>query len=717
MTAHATTAESAGTPLLSAMASLESYRDRGQRALSDQTACMLTLLEALEWRGQPRQLSEAMPHFVSRLSTDDVRVTLANLNIRTTPVELRLDQLEASALPCLFQPDRGPMRTVIGLQDGGHLIFHGETRSRFVSRNAKLHGTAFIPKKMEDNERRQLSQNWISALIARFRPLILAVLTVTLLFNLLSLATPFFMKSVYDTVIPAQSLTQLWYLILGVAFAVMLETVFRRLRILAMAHFAGRVDYVVGRASFERVMFLPLSMIEHEPLGTQLAQLQDFETIRELFAGSLGETLIDLPFMLIFFAAIAVLGGWLVLVPVVALLLYIIGAAVVLGVQRGKRQATDKAKLSRYLVETISGMRAIKFAGAEEVWLDRYRSLSAAAAMQDYASQQSSNLNQTFARMVSTSAAVAMMGFGAFGVMQETMTVGALIACTALLWRALTPMQTAYLMANRIPQVISSMRQLAFLMRLPAEREPGRISFERKLQGRVVLNGVAHRFSPDADAALAGLSFSIEPGEVVAITGPNGAGKSTLLNLLSGLYRASLGTILIDGVDIRQLDAIQLRQSIAQMPQTVELLYGTVSQNFRLSEPTALDSDIEAAARLAHVYDDIMALPEGFDTRLTERVLSELPEGFKQRLALARAYLRKSPIMLLDEPGQALDSVGDQAFISAVNQLRGKTTIFIVTHRPSHIKIVDRVLLLNRGRLQFNGSALEFSERMGSLAS
>lgn len=716
MNADTTSPTSPESPALKGMAALDSYRAIGQRALTDETACMLALLDAMEWRGQPRHLSEALPHFVTKLSIDDVRVTLANLNIRTTPVELRMGQLEASALPCLFQPKRGPMRTVIDITDDGHLIFHGHTRSHFVSRTKNLKGTAYVPKKLEDSEQQQLSQNWVQHLTGRFRPLVVAVLFITLLFNLLSLATPFFMKAIYDTVIPSQSLIQLWYLILGVAFAVMLEWVFRRLRILAMAHFAGRVDYVVGRASFERVMFLPLSMIEHEPLGTQIAQLQDFETIRELFAGSLGETLLDLPFMVIFFAAIAALGGWLVLVPITSLLAFTAAAVVIALIRNNRPNSSAKAKLSRYQVETISGMRAIKFAGAENVWLSRHRGLSADAAKQDFDLQQSNNFMQSFARLVTTTAAISMMGFGAFSVMHDSMSVGALIACTALLWRSLTPMQSAYLMAHRIPQVLSSMRQLTFLMRLPAERVPGRIPFERKLKGRIVLNGVAHRFSAEADAALAGLSFAIEPGEVVAITGPNGAGKSTLLNLLSGLYRASLGTILIDGVDIRQLDAIQLRQSIAQMPQSVELLYGTVAQNLRLSEPTALDSDIEEAARLAHVYDDIMALPDGFDTRLTERTLSELPEGFKQRLALARAYLRKSSIMLLDEPGQALDSIGDQAFIAAVNKLRGKCTVIIVTHRPSHIKIADRVLLLNKGRLQFNGSASEFTERMGAQA-
>ncbi len=702
--------------LLAAVASLGLFRESGKRALSDQTLCLLELLEAMEWRGQPRQLSEAIPHFVDRLSTDDVRSTLANINIRTTALRIRQGELEASALPCLFEPDGGPMRTILAVEDNGHLIFDGYLRRRFVSDNKGLKGTAYVPKILEGDERADHARNWVGTLLSRFRGIVAWVLVITLLFNLLSLATPLFMKSVYDTAIPAQSLLQLWYLLVGVGLALMFEAVFRRLRILAMAYIAGRIDFVVGRAAFERVLLLPLSMIEHEPIGTQIAQLQDFETIRELFAGSLGETLLDLPFVLIFVAAIAVLGGWLVMVPVACLLLFAIVAVLPSVIRKSKSANAGKAALARYQVETLSGMRSIKFAGAEEVWLARNRRLSAAAAAQDYHHQQAGNFKQSFARFMTTAAAVAMMGFGAMAVMNESMTVGALIASTALLWRALTPIQSAYLMASRFPQVLASLRQLAFLMQLPVEQDPGRIAFERRLQGRVALNGVSHRFSSDADPALAGLSFVIDPGEIVAITGPNGAGKSTLLNLLSGLYRPSLGTVLIDGVDIRQLDSIPLRQSVSHMPQNVELLYGTVSQNLRLAEPAALDEEIEEAARLAHIHDDIMAMPEGYDTRLTERVLSELPEGFKQRLALARAWLRKSPIVLLDEPGQALDAMGDQAFISAVNAMRGKVTVFIVTHRPSHIKVADRVLLLKRGRLQFNGTAKEFAERMGALA-
>ena len=209
-----------------------------------------------------------------------------------------------------------------------------------------------------------------------------------------------------------------------------------------------------------------------------------------------------------------------------------------------------------------------------------------------------------------------------------------------------------------------------------------------------------------------GVTFAVEPGEVVAITGPNGSGKSTLVNLAAGLYQPTMGTITIDGIDVRQIDPVDLRQNIALVPQTTELSYGTIAQNLRLAEPTASDEDLVEAAKLARAYDGIMKLPEQFDARLNETLLTQLPEGFRQKLSLARAYLKKAPIIFFDEPGQALDEEGDQAFLAAVQNLRGKATIVIITHRPSHMQVADRLMVLDGGRLQYNGLPQEALDRL-----
>ncbi|MFP6750030.1 MAG: ATP-binding cassette domain-containing protein [Alphaproteobacteria bacterium] len=371
-----------------------------------------------------------------------------------------------------------------------------------------------------------------------------------------------------------------------------------------------------------------------------------------------------------------------------------------------------KADQQKYLVQAISGMRAIKFAGSEEIWLQRYHELSAASALREFAITRQNNVVQTVSRIISLASGIALMGFGAMGVMDGAMTIGTLIASMALVWRALAPLQSGFQTLNRIGQIKTNLRQINHLMRLPTERVPRLVPFKRAFKGRIVFNGVAHRFSSDAELALLGVTFTVEPGEVVAITGPNGSGKSTMINLMAGLYRATMGAILIDGIDMRQIDPIDLRQSIALAPQSTELTYGTVAQNLRLAEPTASDDDLITATKLARVHDGIMALPEQYETRLNEQVLTELTEGFKQKLSLARAYLKKAPIMLFDEPGQFLDEEGDQAFIAAIQKLRGGATIIIVTHRPSHMESADRLLVLDGGRLQYNGPPQEAMDRL-----
>ena len=648
--------------------------------LSDFAVCLLHLLKALEWNGKERHLAEAIPHFVPNIDLAGFRETLANLNLSTRPVRVRHDRINPSLMPCLFVPDdpAEPVRVIVRAEPDGYRIFDGVYRYFRQVSGRGMRGTAYVVKNMDHtlNEERQRNQSWTAPLAGRFRALIGQVIALTLLFNILSLAMPLFMMSIYDTIIPSASVNQMLFLLSGVMLAISLDTALRRLRVRAMAYLAGRIDYLVGRAAFERILFLPLSMLENEPLGAQLAHLQEFESLREFFAGPLGEALLDLPFIVIYLAVIAALGGWLVLVPVAAIIAYVLFGLALTAWSRHFASIgnEDKAEQQKFRIQAVSGMRAIKFAGSEDVWLRRHRELSAANALQDFTLSRHSSM--------------------------------------ALVWRALAPMQSGFLALNRLSQIKSSLRRIDQLMQLPTERIPGQVPFLRDIKGRVTFDNVVQRFSNDVEPALLGVTFTVEPGEVVAITGPNGSGKSTILNLATGLYHASIGSVMIDGIDVRQIDPIDLRQSIALIPQNTDLIYGTVAQNLQLAEPTATYEDIVAAAKMARVYDAIMKMPEQFDTRLNERLLTELPEGFKQKLSLARAYLKKAPIMFFDEPGQSLDEEGDQAFLAAVQNLRGSTTIIIVTHRPSHMQVADRLLVLDGGRLQYNGPPQEALDRL-----
>ncbi|MGB1026744.1 MAG: ATP-binding cassette domain-containing protein, partial [Rhodospirillaceae bacterium] len=231
-------------------------------------------------------------------------------------------------------------------------------------------------------------------------------------------------------------------------------------------------------------------------------------------------------------------------------------------------------------------------------------------------------------------------------------------------------------------------------------------------KGKVSFNRVSLRYMPGADPALVGVSFDVEPGEVIVVVGPNGSGKSTVLKLIAGLYQLQAGSVRIDDSDIRQLDPIELRHTVSYVPQVCTLFYGTIAQNLRLAEPTATEEDLRWALAEAGALDEVEALPEGMGTRVGDGRSEQLSTSLKQRLSLARAYLKRSPVYLFDEPVNGLDFESDKKFMDTVRRMKGNATVFIVTHRPSHFNLADKILLMEAGYVRLYGPANEVRPRI-----
>jgi len=300
-----------------------------------------------------------------------------------------------------------------------------------------------------------------------------------------------------------------------------------------------------------------------------------------------------------------------------------------------------------------------------------------------------------------TLSGLAAVVLGVLSVLSGTMTAGALIAGMMLIWRILGPMQTCFVMLSRWEQTQASIRQVDGLMALETERpSPLEARMAPPDQGAIVFHRVTLRYLPQSEPVLAGASFAIQPGQVVAVTGAEGTGKSTLLLLIAGLYRPQGGLVRIDGHDVRSFNPAVLRRSIGWVPQSPGLLYGTIAQNLRLARPSATDADLRAAAAEAGVLEAIEALPNGFDTRVGDNHRGRLPRSILQRIALAGALLRDAPILLLDEPVAGLDDACAKAFTDVIASRRGRCTILMATHRPSHIRMADRVLRLRDGQVE-----------------
>lgn len=680
----------------------------GFNAISEAAACLIPLLNAIGWRGAPRHLAEALPHFADTLDVDDLVRVLGNLGYPCRAVRASLQDIDPRLLPCLFAPNRGPIMVVFERDGDSFTVLDSSTGAIAEIDGRGLAGTAYVISRAdgEAGQHRSKRDSWFLGIAMRFRRQVGQLLVITFLTNLLALAMPLFIMAVYDRVIGASSLETLFYLLLGVALALGCDLVLRLVRARVLGYIGARIDMILGCAAFQQVVSLPLIMTERASVGSQVTRLKQFESVREFFTGQLAGVFLDLPFVLIFIVVIALIGGPLAFIPLALLAFFLGFGAVIVPITQGAVGRVSRARMKRqaFVIEMLSHLRAIKTAAAEPSWSGRYRNISANCAGANFRASQISVLVQTVAQTLMLTAGIATVGFGALRVLEAEMSVGALVACMIMSWRVLVPLQVAFLSLTRFEQIKQGLQQLDQLMRMEPERKPGEAGDEhRTLKGQLIFHRVSLRYAPSAEPALLGVDLKVEPGEVIAITGTNGAGKSTILKLAAGLYQAQAGAVLIDGMDLRQLDAGELRWAIASVPQTCDLFYGTIAQNLRLANPTASDEELIAAANDADILDDILNLPEGLETRLTDRLQRQLPNGFKQGIMLARAYIKHAPIYLLDEPGNHLDQEGDRALMHKLKELRGRATVLMVTHRPSHLRLADRVVLMDGGRILLNG--------------
>lgn len=311
---------------------------------------------------------------------------------------------------------------------------------------------------------------------------------------------------------------------------------------------------------------------------------------------------------------------------------------------------------------------------------------------------------ETLAYVLMMLGGIATISFGVNAVIHQSMTVGALIASMMVIWRIVTPMQLACASITRLQQLVASTKQVERLLSVAPEHSPNiPVPAAHHWQGCITFHRVSLKYAAESEPALLGISFEAKPGQIIAIRGNNGSGKSSILKVALGLYQPQSGSVRLDGVDIRQMDPLTLRQHMAYVPQNVDLFPGTLRENLQLAEPTASDEACLRALHAACAADEFARLPQGLDTIIEGEGATAVSYMFKQRLNLARAYVKLSQIMLFDEPSHSLGTENDKAFSELLAQLRGRCTVLMVTHREDFMRLADTLLVLDKGELTHLG--------------
>jgi ATP-binding cassette subfamily C protein LapB len=674
------------------------------QAASPFAACLMPLLTALGWRGDPRVLVEALPHFTSRLDLDGLRNVLAELSYSTKPYDKMPSEIDARLLPCLVVDGDGRPSVLLSREGTRVRVFDGIEAKERDAVAAAIFGKVFLVEAIESARDETAAQgSFVGRLAQRFRPIAGQLAIITLFTDVLALAFPLFSMAVFDKVIGNQSPTLLRDLTIGVGIVFVFDFLMRSVRGRLLAYVGARVERLVSVAVLRHLLRLPVGFLEAAPVGTQLARLKEFETVREFFTGPLAGVALDLPFLFVFLIVIAWLGGPLVAVPfVLGSLLLLLGYAgshlQQAGTQRASRARAQRHALS---VEIVSNLRAIKQIGGSETWLERFRAASAASVGEGRKAQELGSLLQTVAQGLTMLAGAVVLVWGAARIIDQQMSVGALVGVMALTWRVLAPLQLGIATLQRLTQIRQGIAQIDQLLRLKPELtdRAAPAVVQRVFRGQITLNRVSLRYRAEAEPALLGVDLAVKAGEMVGLAGHSGAGKSTALKVMAGLYQPQAGTVMLDGLDIRQMTPAELRLAVTYAPQNRHMFYGTIAQNLRLAAATASTQELHAALADAGALDDVMALKLGLETPLGDQAARGFPAGLLQRLALARVYLRPSSVLLLDEPGQWLDERGDAALIDTLRRRKGKQTVVLVTHRPSHLAICDRVATFDGGRI------------------
>ena len=542
---------------------------------------------------------------------------------------------------------------------------------------------------------------WFWHALRKYRGLMGEILLASLFVQVIALVTPLIFQVVIDKVLTHRTLSTLDVMVLALLGVSIFEVVLGAMRHYLLSHTTNRVDVELGAKLFKHLLHLPLSYFESRKSGDTVARVRELENARNFLTGQALTSWLDLLFAIVYLAVMFYYSVTLTLVVIVALPVFFGASAVITPLLRKKLE--DKfalgAENQAYLLETVTSMETLKSHAVEPQWQREWERRMASYVHVAFEGGHLGNATNQFISLASKILTVVLLWLGAKLVIDGELTVGGLIAFNMLSGRVNAPILKLSSLWQDFTQMKVSIKRLADIMDAAPEPafQPNR-STPPAIEGRITFEHVGFRYSPKAAEVLTDLSFDVQPGEVIGLVGVSGAGKTTLTRLVQRLYTPDSGRILIDGMDLNLVDTAWLRRQIGVVGQDTLLFNRSVRDNIALADPGLSMENVMEAARLAGAHDFIVQLPEGDDTVIGERG-GKLSGGQRARVAIARALATQPKLLLLDEATASLDYESERLIHDNMAAIAKGRTVFMVAHRLSTLRMADRILVLENGRL------------------
>ena len=536
-------------------------------------------------------------------------------------------------------------------------------------------------------------------------------LLASLVAAILGIGSALYTMQVYDRVVPTGALSTLIVLSVGVAVAVLLEFFSKQIKSSFVDRATESTDLGLSQLFFERGIDLSLAT-RPKTVGTLAAQIKNFELVRQFMVTSLFFLWADLPFAILFLGVIWMIGGQIVLVPLVLLPLGVLFGLLLRGPieKNAKLNMRDSNRKSGLLIEALEGIETAKASGARSFFTQRWKALSEVVVVGEFRVKRLSALATNVSQMLQQFSYIGIVTFGAVLVIRGELTMGSLIACTILSGRALSPLSQFPNMLAQAKKSKIAVDALNEIMAFPVDRDVN--------QSRVVPDRCSARLETDAISfgyeqrpAISFPALKFSPGQKMAVLGTVGSGKSTLLKILAGLYAPNEGRVRLDDYSLQILAEDFVREQISYLPQDAKLFSGTLRDNLTLGLPMVNESELNRACQLTGLSRVIAGNPMGLELPIFEGGQG-LSSGQRQLVGVTRLLLAKPKIALLDEPTSALDQLLEQQLLKVIFEQLSSATIIMVTHKMAHIEFVERIAVLDKGRMVMDGPKAEVIARL-----